>query len=71
VKVETPTGTDYIFLGPEEFTFQEGEVSFQGTVGAIQLRGERGVLALGAAGRISAQGQSLAAEKAAVKRWKP
>ena len=71
VKIESPAGVDYVFLGPERFTFQEGDVAFQGTCGAVQIRGTRGVLSLGAAGSVAARGQALASEQPASRRWQP
>ena len=38
VKVETEAGTDFVFLSPERFSFRQGDVVFEGTAGAIQVR---------------------------------
>jgi hypothetical protein len=59
VKVETPAGTDYVFLSPQPFAFREGELSFDGTAGLIQMRADGVFLALGAAGRVAAARQLL------------
>ncbi|HOF89751.1 MAG TPA: hypothetical protein PLZ36_16860, partial [Armatimonadota bacterium] len=59
VKVQTEAGTDYVFLSPTPITYTEGDISFAGTVGAIQLRGKDPVLSLGATGTISARGKQL------------
>ncbi|MBI2440308.1 MAG: hypothetical protein HYV35_02940 [Lentisphaerae bacterium] len=65
VRVQTPAGTDYVFLSAEPFSFKEGDIAFTGTVGAIQTRGNGVILSLGAAGSIAAHGHCLAADKAA------
>ena len=70
VKVQNDVGTDYVFLSATQFSFKEGDVSFEGTVGAVTYRGDRVVLSLGAAGSITANGQSLKANKAATKQFK-
>ncbi|MBI4024571.1 MAG: hypothetical protein HY360_06290 [Verrucomicrobia bacterium] len=67
VKIESTNGTDYVFLSPHRFSFKEGDIAFEGTVGTIQLRGARSFLALGAAGRISSREQTLQSDKAATK----
>ncbi len=38
VKVVTPSGTDFILLNPEPFTFNEGNVTFTGKAGLFKLR---------------------------------
>ena len=65
VKKQTETGTDYVFLGAERFTFKDDDIGFEGTSGSVQLRGGQPVLALGAAGSINAMGQSLTSDKPA------
>ncbi len=72
IKVESPVGTDYVFLSPTRFEYQEGDVSFEGTVGVAQIRDGKATLSLGAPGRLSAAGQS--AEKAGqtfAATWRP
>lgn len=69
VKVESPAGTDYVFLSPEPITFQEGGVSFTGTVGAIQLRGGQTTLCLGAAGSIATKEHQLKSEQSQSQQW--
>ena len=59
VKVETPAGTDYVFLSNEPFTYKEGDVEFTGTVGAVQVRAGTPELSLGAPGKITALGKTL------------
>jgi len=69
VKVETAAGTDYVFLHPKRFRFRDGGITFEGTAGMVQKRGGRVVLALGAAGRIAAEGRELRSDKPASKAW--
>ena len=71
VKVETETGTDFVFLSEEPFAFKEGEFGFEGTSGSVQIRLREMVLSLGAAGSISVHGASLTSDKPATKRIKP
>lgn len=59
VKVESPVGTDYVFLSKEPFTFQEGGVEFTGTVGAVQVRPEGTFVSLGAPGKLTANGKTV------------
>jgi hypothetical protein len=49
-------------------TFSEDGITFEGTIGAVLLRGERTTLALGADGTIAARGQRLAGP-AACQSW--
>ncbi|HYG76532.1 MAG TPA: hypothetical protein VEK08_16125 [Planctomycetota bacterium] len=58
-KIQTAAGTDYVFLSNSPVTFKEGDVSFSGTSGLIQIRGDKATLSLGAAGTISARGNEL------------
>ncbi len=53
VKVEHPLGTDYVFLSLEPCDVLEGQVSFKGTAGTIQVRGEQIILTLSAPGEIA------------------
>jgi hypothetical protein len=62
VKVETVGRTDYVFLGDGPLAFHEGTVSFEGTVGAVLIRGNRTLLWLGAPGKIGAYGELLRQE---------
>ena len=68
--MQSPAGTDYVFLSAQEFAFREGNVAFEGTVGAVQMRDGRVVLSLGAAGSIAAQGRTLKAGEAKSKEWR-
>jgi hypothetical protein len=63
-KVVTPRGTDYVFLGTEPFTFQDGPVTFSGTVGVIQVRGTQVTCTLNAAGDVTYGKAHLVAQKA-------
>ncbi len=65
IKVTTPAGEDYIFLSLEPFKFEEGNINFSGTAGAIQVRGKQVTLTLGAAGELS-YGKARLSEKAAL-----
>ena len=65
VKVETETGTDYLFVSKQRFQFHQGDLTFDGTAGAIQVRPNGTFLSLGAAGRIAFGEQSLEAPAAA------
>jgi hypothetical protein len=56
-RIESATGVDYVFLGRESFTFAEGDVSFEGTTGVIQIRGKKAFLSLGATGRLKYKDQ--------------
>jgi hypothetical protein len=69
VRIESAFGTDYVFLSPTPFEFKEGEVTFKGTVGAIQQRGSRVVLSLAEGGRIGFAEKVLESEKAETKQW--
>ncbi len=66
VKVESPTGTDYVFLSKEPFEYKEGEIEFSGTVGSVQVRGGKAEVSLGAPGRLTAFGQTVDKGKVSV-----
>ena len=59
VKVETAAGTDYVFLDRTPFTFEEGDIRFEGTAGCVQLRGGARHAVLGAAGTLTAGDASV------------
>jgi hypothetical protein len=59
VKVESPAGTDYVFLSAAPFTYQQDDVTFSGTVGLAQIRAGQPLLSLGAPGKITARGKTL------------
>ncbi|HOF86495.1 MAG TPA: hypothetical protein PLZ36_00140 [Armatimonadota bacterium] len=59
VRVETPAGTDLIFLSSSPFTYDEGGVQFTGTAGMVRVRDGQYTLTLGAPGHIAAGGKEL------------
>jgi len=69
VKVEGGAWTDYLFQSDKAFHFQEGPLEFEGTMGAVRIRGGKGVLSLGGKGRISWQKNTLESEEPARKPW--
>ncbi len=69
VKVQHAAGTDYVFVSPAPVTFREGDLTFEGTVGTVMLRGKKTVLSLGAAGNIAARRHTLAADAPKVQEW--
>jgi len=69
VKVHTAWGTDYVFLSRKAMKFSQGDISFEGTIGAAAVRGKKLTLSLGAAGSISAGGETLKSDRPASKQW--
>lgn len=67
-RVTTSRGTDYVFANPDGAAFQNEEVSFTGTVGAVRVLGNevRLVVAEGA-GTVSYKGYTLKAGQPATK----
>jgi hypothetical protein len=61
VKIEHEAGTDYVFLSDKPFTFDEGDIHFEGTSGLVKIRGEKADVVLGEAGKLAARGQSTSA----------
>lgn len=61
VKIEHEAGTDYVFLGDKPFTFDEGDIHFEGTTGLVKIRGGKVDVVLGEGGKLSARGQSASA----------
>lgn len=59
IKVQSGFGTDYIFLSSAPFPYQDRDVSFTGTVGLVQTRGNETHLSLGAHGKLTAFGRTL------------
>jgi len=55
---------DYVFLSPGAFKARSGKVSFQGTAGAVRIRGKKAALTLGAGGEISLGDETLVSDKA-------
>jgi hypothetical protein len=60
VKVEHEAGTDYVFLSDKSFTFDEGDIHFEGMSGLVKIRGEKVLVALGEGSKLTARGQSAA-----------
>jgi hypothetical protein len=52
VKIESSYGTDYAFLGLEPFDFSQGDLSFRGQAGAVQLRPDGPHPSLAGKGRV-------------------
>lgn len=52
VRVESAHGTDYVFLGHEPFVYEDAQVRFRGSAGAVRVRGKAITLTLSAAGEI-------------------
>jgi len=46
VKVESASGTDYVFLGQEPFQYREGSLDFDGMAGSVSIRGGKTSLTL-------------------------
>lgn len=69
VRVRHQMGTDYFFLNSKPIEYKEGDISFAGTSGVIQLRDHSLALTLGSAGQIAARGHELREERAASKSW--
>ncbi len=63
VKVTHEAGTDYVFLSDKPFTYDEGDLHFEGLAGMAQLRGEEVILALGSGGKLSARGKTVTSDK--------
>jgi len=59
VKVQSHSGVDYVFIGEQPFDYRDGDVSFAGLVGAVQLRGGEARMMLAATGTIAADGKIL------------
>ena len=52
VKIESSSGTDYAFLSLDPFDFTQGDLSFRGQAGALQLRPDAPHLTLSARGQL-------------------
>jgi hypothetical protein len=63
VQIRYATGMDYVFASREPIKFKDENVDFEGTVGVAQLRGAKPSLFLGAAGRLTAGGQTITSDK--------
>ena len=69
VKVRSGERTDYVFLSPTAFSFTQDDITFEGTVGTIQLEPNRIRLSLGSAGRVTAKGHELVGKQATSQEW--
>jgi hypothetical protein len=58
VKVAHEAGTDYVFLSHTPFTYDEGDIHFEGMAGMVQLRGSEVLVAMGSGGKVSARGKT-------------
>jgi len=65
LKIETPSGVDYIFLALEPFEATVDKVRFKGKAGAVQVRETGVTLSLVAPGEITAGKTSLRADEPA------
>jgi hypothetical protein len=59
IKVDSAESTDYVFLNPTPFSYRTKDISFSGTVGLVQVRGNQVRLSLGAPGILAAFGRSI------------
>ncbi len=59
IKVQSGAGSDYVFLSSAPFAYQDRQLSFSGTVGLVQIRGNETQLSLAAQGKLAAFGKSL------------
>ncbi len=53
IEIHGKSGTDFVMLSPEPFTFRRPEFTFAGTVGLVRLRNDKSEAALGARGEIT------------------
>lgn len=71
VRIDSPAGTDYVFLAPAAIKYAQDAIRFEGTAGTIQVRGKAVTLTLGAAGTIACGDQTITDTKAASVRKEP
>lgn len=69
VRVQSAAGTDYVFLNGSPFSWQDGRMSFEGTVGSARIRGEKISLSLAAPGTLKMGDRVLQAAGPAEKEW--
>ncbi|HOS43053.1 MAG TPA: hypothetical protein PK794_05110, partial [Armatimonadota bacterium] len=62
VKVAHDAGVDYVFLSDTPFTYDEGDMHFEGMAGMIQLRGKEVLVAMGSGGTVSARGKTATSD---------
>ena len=65
VRIDSPSGTDYVFLAPAAIKYAQDRIQFEGTAGTIQVRGKAVTLTLGAAGTLRYGDKTLTDTKAA------
>jgi hypothetical protein len=63
VKIESSYGTDYAFLGLDPFDFSQGDLSFRGQTGAVQLRPDGPHPSLSGKGQVRYKGQVLTTDR--------
>jgi len=64
VQLQRNGNTDYVFLSASPFDYKDGQLTFHGTVGSMQLRGGKPAFSLGAPGKIAfGAEQKVMAEK--------
>ena len=59
IRVDHQSGTDFVFLSTERFSYDQGGVAFEGKAGCIQTREGKPILQLVGPGRISYGDQQL------------
>ena len=69
LKVESPRGTDYVFLSPSPIRVRVGDVGFEGTAGVVQVRGQQLTLTLPQPGELSLGDRRLRSDGPASRRW--
>ncbi len=69
LKVQSSDTTDYVFLSPSKFSFTLEDLSFEGTSGAVRVAANQVTLSLGSAGKLTAKGHELNAEKPTTQTW--
>jgi hypothetical protein len=56
VKIDHEAGTDYVFLSDKPFTFDEGDIHFEGTSGLVKIRGGKVSTESGEDGKLTVRG---------------
>jgi hypothetical protein len=59
IEIRGKTGTDFVMLSRDRFTFRRPEFKFTGTVGFVRVRHDKSQAALGAPGEITMNEQTL------------
>jgi hypothetical protein len=68
LKIESPSGVDYVFLGLEPFEAAIDSIRFKGRAGAVQVRDKTVTLSLPVAGEVASGKDTLQSDKPAVRR---